>query len=298
MKKRKYRFVEDFPEPATGQPREITESPKVITTKNFGKRTLHRIAFCKYTEKEVDGKKTIVESMGAKGGWIERYDNLSQSGECWVHPNGIVVGNAAVVGDSQIKGGEVGEGAKISGKATIRDRVCIRGNTAVYRDAVVMDDVVVKGNAKVSGMIMGKSVIKGDARLFGDSATKEVSNDIGRILAESDSMKLLVIDSVIDGRANIISTISSTVIVDSEIHDKTEIHGGTIYNKVKLVGNTYVNGDVIGPIVIRDGCLTGSAGLISSILKDYSWYNDWGLNSDDIFAFLNLPKSLQYKGAP
>lgn len=56
-------------------------------------RSLHRIValrdFCNVKK-------------GDKGGWIEKEDNLSQEGECWVYCDAWVYGNAQVCGDAKI----------------------------------------------------------------------------------------------------------------------------------------------------------------------------------------------------
>lgn len=43
-------------------------------------------------------------SNGELGGYIEREDNLSQAGECWVRNNALVFGNARIYDNSKITG--------------------------------------------------------------------------------------------------------------------------------------------------------------------------------------------------
>ena len=40
--------------------------------------------------------------IGDKGGWIEKEDNLSHTGSCWVYDNATVRGNAKVCSDAEI----------------------------------------------------------------------------------------------------------------------------------------------------------------------------------------------------
>ena len=98
-----------------------------------------------------------IPSIGIKagelGGWIEKEDNLSQKGNCWVFPHSFVYDNATVSGNAC-----VGGGAQISGearltddtrvwKARVYDRVTLKGfarvmeNVHVYGDAIIETDV-------------------------------------------------------------------------------------------------------------------------------------------------------------
>ena len=69
---------------------ELTDETKEV----FGK-TLHRIRALKaFGDVEA----------GELGGWIEREENLSQEGLCWVSGNGQVFGDARVSGDATVYG--------------------------------------------------------------------------------------------------------------------------------------------------------------------------------------------------
>jgi len=63
--------------------------------------------------KEVDGIKLYrIQALrdfngvkkGDKGGWIEKEENLSQEGDCWVFDNAEVSDNARVYGDAWVYG--------------------------------------------------------------------------------------------------------------------------------------------------------------------------------------------------
>ena len=76
-------------------------------TREFQGRVLHRIRALK----DFDGVRA-----GDLGGWVEKEDNLSQLGTCWVYrdaqvygdarvcENALVSGNARVYGDAQVYG--------------------------------------------------------------------------------------------------------------------------------------------------------------------------------------------------
>ena len=83
--------------------------------------------------------------VGDLGGYIERKENLSQKGNCWVYNNACVFGNARVYED-----------ACVYGNAHVFDNACVCGNARVYEDAYVygnahvFDNACVCGNAKIN----------------------------------------------------------------------------------------------------------------------------------------------------
>ena len=70
-----------------------------------------------------------IERYGVKacylGGWVEKEDNLSQTGDAWVSGNAQVSGNVKVSGNAKVSGD-----AKVSGNA---DYATIKGFGTVYR---------------------------------------------------------------------------------------------------------------------------------------------------------------------
>ena len=53
------------------------------------------------------------------GGWIQSPANLSEDGDCWVHPDGFVAQHAVISGDAQVYSGIVHDSALVDGKAII-----------------------------------------------------------------------------------------------------------------------------------------------------------------------------------
>ena len=86
-------------------------------TKVFLGKTLYRI-------------KALVQfgnvNAGDLGGWIEKEENLSQSGNAWVY------GNARVSGDARVYGN-----ARVSGDASVYGDAEVYGNARVYGNAEV-----------------------------------------------------------------------------------------------------------------------------------------------------------------
>ena len=111
-----------------------------------------------------------IERYGVKagdlGGWVEKEDNLSQSGNAWVSGNAEVSGNACVSGDAVVSGNaKVSGNACVSGDAEVSGDAVVSGNAKVSGDAEVSGDAVVSGNAKVSGDA-DYAVIKGFGTVY------------------------------------------------------------------------------------------------------------------------------------
>lgn len=71
---------------------------------------------------------------GELGGWIEKEENLSQEGNCWVYDEAMVFGNARVTGNAQV-----------FGNARIYGDVQVYGNAWVYSNAQIYDLKIIGG---------------------------------------------------------------------------------------------------------------------------------------------------------
>ena len=108
---------------------ELTAETKVV----FGV-TLHRIKAIV----DFELKCGIKINAGDLGGWIEKEENLDQSGNAWVY------GNARVYGDAWVYGN-----ARVSGNAWVYGDARVSGDAWVYGNARVSGDAWVYGNARV-----------------------------------------------------------------------------------------------------------------------------------------------------
>lgn len=93
-------------------------------TKAFNGTTLHRIRALKDFGDV---------AAGDLGGWIEKEENLSHDGGCWVSGNAWVFGDARVAGD-----------AWVSGNARVYGNAQVSGNARVFGDARVAGDAEIK----------------------------------------------------------------------------------------------------------------------------------------------------------
>ena len=114
---------------------------------------------------------------GDIGGWIEKEDNLSHDGNCWVYDNACVFGNAHVYCNARIySNAHVYGNAYVYGdvyvydNARVYNNTCVCGNARVYGNAQVYDDACVCGNACVYGnsYIYGNAQVYDDACVYGD----------------------------------------------------------------------------------------------------------------------------------
>ena len=97
---------------------------------------------------------------GDLGGYIERKENLSQKGNCWVYDNARVFNEAYVYGDARVFGE-----AYVYGDARVFDNACVCGNARVFGEAYVFDNAHVFGEAR----ICGNAYVYGDARVFDEA---------------------------------------------------------------------------------------------------------------------------------
>lgn len=111
---------------------------------------------------------------GDIGGYIEKEDNLSHEGNCWVYNDAIIRGSAKLFDNAKVYGN-----AKVSGWVKVSDNAEVFGNAEVYGDAKISGCAKVYDNAKVSdeSTVSDNAKVHGNAKVFGHSTinkTREV----------------------------------------------------------------------------------------------------------------------------
>ena len=109
---------------------------------------------------------------GSLGGYIEKEDNLTHTGNAWVYGDARVYGDAEVSGNALVYGN-----AWVYGNAEVYGDAEVSGNARVYGDALVYDNAWVYGSAEVYGdalvygnaRVYGNAWVYGDARVYGDA---------------------------------------------------------------------------------------------------------------------------------
>ena len=140
---------------------------------------------------------------GDLGGWVEKYENLSQEGDCWIYNNAKVgrntkvydnavvygyseiTGNAEIFEDSKVMGGSLIQGnAKIYGQARIRDRAMVEKNAQVYGNADVYGNAKIYGEARIydkcmirdSAKVYGNAIVSGNAEITGNAEVNSIKD--------------------------------------------------------------------------------------------------------------------------
>ena len=205
-------------------------------TINFDGRTLYRIRALRDFG---DVKK------GDLGGFVEKEDNLSHNGNCWIYGNAKVFGNARVFGDAWVFGdAKVSGNAQVSGNAKVFGNARVSGDAWVFGDAKVSDNAWISGDdevicsAKVSGSaeVHESARVSGNAQIYGNA----------RISGKADvSDNAWVSDNAcVSGGANIYS--NSVVHGDVTINGDTSIGiDGYIKNKNDYYNVPYTTDDGI-----------------------------------------------------
>ena len=89
-------------------------------------------------------------TRGELGGYIEKEENLEQSGNAWVSGNACVYGDARVSGNAWVYGNACVYGdARVSGNAWVSGNACVYGNAQVYGNAWVSGNAFVSGKIKI-----------------------------------------------------------------------------------------------------------------------------------------------------
>lgn len=131
-------------------------------------KTLHRIKALTNLD-EVD--------EGSLGGYIEKEENLSHDGQCWIFDNAKVYGNAKVIED-----------------ALVYDNAEVYDNAILSEQAYVYDNTKIFGNAKLGSACD----IRNNAQIFGDVIIEDGANIVDdAFVSSNDDYKMLFI-SILD----------------------------------------------------------------------------------------------------
>lgn len=160
MENKKYEFTGETLTFDTGVPYEYYDDEIDDDVFEYEQTTLHRI-------KAIKDFGNV--HAGDLGGFIEKEENLSQDGDCWVAENAQVYDdakvydNAVVAGDAKIHGNaRVYDDAEVSGDAQIYDRARVYGYAQVYMHAKVSGDAEVYDVATVGGRVQ----VLGNSQIF------------------------------------------------------------------------------------------------------------------------------------
>lgn len=131
-------------------------------------------------------------SDGELGGWIEKEENLSQEGCCWiknsakvyddakVYGNAIIKGDANVYGNAKVFGDAIVGGygdTRVYGNAQVYGNAIVHGNVWLYGNAQIYDNAKVYYNARIFGnaQISGNAIVSDSACVFGEAQVNGIA---------------------------------------------------------------------------------------------------------------------------
>lgn len=106
---------------------------------------------------------------GSVGGFIEKEDNLSQEGNCWIFLDAKVYGNAKVFGNAIINGfAQVCDNSVVFDNAQVRGYSKVKNNAQVYGNSLLLDNAQVCDNAHLIGtcLVRDNAIVCGDACIY------------------------------------------------------------------------------------------------------------------------------------
>ena len=256
-------------------------------TKEVDGRTLHRIvaikSFAYFEDRDVN--------QGDLGGWIEKEENLSHEGDCWVYDEAMVMDNSYICESSKIE-----------------DNVIIKGNSVIRGEIIIANDVVIDGNI----YIRTSGEISGNAKLFGNIKIYRGNDKNSKLYDKYDEIKIngrALLDGNIQIYGNVhicdnvklMGDIWLDALYDYEediyrriyIHGRSEVFGSVeicgdveIADRAKVEGNVCIKGQVT---ICEDAYICGNCdqdieilGSQISISGASSIYNSVMIEGGDI----------------
>lgn len=170
---------------------------------------------------------------GELGGWIEKEENLSHRGFCWVGGEAKVWGNAQIHDNAQVRGhAEVSQGVIVENTAIIDDKAKISGNAQIFGYSYVGDEAKVSAKAMIGGenvCISGRAHITDGAYVSGAAIVGD--------------------DAVVKDKA----TIDGTAVIGG----KAEVSGNAIVaGMARIEGKAFVSENAK---VLEDAYIVGNA---------------------------------------
>lgn len=190
-------------------------------------------------------------SSGILGGWIEKEENLSQEGDCWIFENAEVYENTRIYGNAKIFGF-----TKVSGNAKVFGNAQIFGNAIVSGNVKVWGKTQVFGNAQISGFseVWDNARISGSARVSGKARVCRNAKVSG-FAQISDSAQVFG---------------NTKVFGDAQIFGNTKVFGDAqVFGNAKVFGDAEVFGNVeiSGDTRIKYSCNSSNSSNLVSIIK-------------------------------
>ena len=105
--------------------------------------------------------------IGERGGYIQKEENLSHEGKCWIFNNSICIDDAKIIDDAIVTGNcLVAENSVVKNKAWVSGRCEILGYASINDSSYISGDCIIADNVVISGKsrVYGKSLLTGEKK--------------------------------------------------------------------------------------------------------------------------------------
>lgn len=169
-----------------------------------------------------------VVKAGQLGGWVEKEENLSHKGTCWIFDDATVIGNALVSENAKVFDiSSVRDNARVYGNACVKEESYVLENARVFEQATLSDNAVVVGKCQIYGKsTVINSYIEDHAQIFGNAR---------------------VVDSGVRKSARIYDNAT----VDLENGNTVDKHGKFIVAEIGGNADIHGNSKITGFVVVR-----------------------------------------------
>lgn len=219
-----------------------------------------------------DAIPTTVIKAGEVGGIVEKEENLSQEGNCWIFPeasvfndarvedNAILIAKGRMDGKARIRGSAI-VGGHVRGNAVVQDNATVESYCGVWNNAVVKDNAILANHAVIRdnataahySILKGHTVVQDNAIIDGN--------------AMADGYSTICNNAHVCGFAVVkdYSVIKDNATIDTE----NELCGNVVVG-----GNSYIGGDchiqsqhqeiidILGSVTLVDGTINSDEDFI------------------------------------
>ena len=134
--------------------------------------------------------------VGDIGGFIEKEENLSHEGPCWIYGDAMVYHNAKVKDNAIVR-----DYAHVYNDAEVLQNAIVEGHTRVFDQCFVFGNARIKDNANVFGhgrvngfaIIQDNATVFDNARVYGESIVKDYAMVSGHMMVAQGTISNSVI---------------------------------------------------------------------------------------------------------
>lgn len=164
------------------------------------------------------------------GGWIEKEENLSQEGSCFVYNDAKVYDDAKISGNAEVNDhARVYDNAQVYGNAVVCEYTQVYNNARVYGKVEVYGSALVCGNAKVydNAQVYDKAWVECNAQVYNDAKVYNCA---------------IIRGAEIYGDAEVYG--NAQVYGNAKVYDDADVRGNAkVYNNAKVYGDALVSGN-------------------------------------------------------